>query len=110
MALEIIRRIKSLQGIPIVVYSYEQARLKECIGKGADGFIVKPCSPAVFLGNLWKVMGTESRKELTAVSFSSRYKKDMEQIDNLPALPAVCTEADRLCKNPDVSADELSKV
>ena len=55
-------------------------------------------------------MGTESRNELTAVSFSSRYKKDIEQINNLPTLPAVCMEVDRMCKNPDVSADELSKV
>jgi HD-like signal output (HDOD) protein/CheY-like chemotaxis protein len=109
-ALEIIRRTKALQGIPIVVYTYEQTKLKECFRKGADGFILKPCSPAVFLGKIWKAMGAESRKEVTAASFSSKYKKDIEQIDNLPTLPTVYTEVDRLCKNPDVSSDELSKV
>jgi putative nucleotidyltransferase with HDIG domain len=109
-ALEIMRRSKALQGIPIIVYSYEQSKIKECMRKGADGFIVRPCSPAVFLGKIWKVLGAESRKEVTAASFSNRYKKDIEQIDNLPTLPTVYTEVDRLCKNPDVSADDLSKV
>lgn len=109
-ALEIIRRSKALQGIPIAIYSNEQQKLPECIKKGADGFIVKPSSPTAFLAKLWKLMGSESQKAASAAGFASKYKRDIKQIENLPTLPVVYTEVDQLCKNPDVSADELSQV
>jgi HD-like signal output (HDOD) protein len=38
------------------------------------------------------------------------FRKDIDKIDNLPTLPTVFAEVDRLCKNPDVGADELSNV
>ena len=109
-ALEIIRRSKALQAIPIAIYSNEQQKLPECIKKGADGFIVKPTSPSALLAKLWKLLGSESQKAASAAGFSDKYKRDLSQIENLPTLPVVYTEVDQLCKNPDVSADQLSKV
>jgi len=109
-ALEIIRRNRVLGQIPIAVYSHEQQKLAECVKKGADGFVIKPTPPAILLGKLWKLLGEESQKEATAAGFASKYKRDITKIDNLPTLPTVYTEVEGLCKNPDVSADELSKV
>ena len=109
-ALEIIRRTKALQNIPIAVYSHEQNRLPECIKKGADAFIIKPSPPGMLLGKIWKLLGAESQRAATAVGFAQKYKKDLQDIDNLPTLPTVYAEVDNLCKNPDVSADDLSKV
>ncbi|MCZ6635574.1 MAG: response regulator [bacterium] len=109
-ALEIIRRNKVLKNIPVAIYSNEQKRLPECIKRGADGFIVKPSPPAAFLGKVWKLLGSESQKTATAVGFANKYKRDLQEIDNLPTLPTVYAEVDRLCKNPDVSSEELSKV
>lgn len=109
-ALEIIRRTKALQNIPIAIYSNEQQKLPECIKKGADGFIVKPSSPTALLAKIWKLMGEESQRAATAAGFANKYKRDIKQIDNLPTLPTVYAEVDKLCKNPDVSSDELSNV
>ncbi len=109
-ALEIIRRVPALRQVPIVIYSQDQTKLAQCVKKGADGFIIKPSPPAVLLGKIWKLLGNDSRKEITAAGFASKYKKDIQKIDNLPTLPTVYAEVDRLCKNPDVSAEELSKV
>ena len=109
-ALEIIRRNTALRHIPIAIYSQDQSKLPESIRKGADGFIVKPSPPDILLGKIWKLLGADSRKEANAADFAGKYKRDIEQIDNLPTLPTVYAEVERLCKNPDVSADELSKV
>ena len=109
-ALEIIRRSQALKHIPIAIYSNEQHKLPECIKKGADGFIVKPSSPTALLAKMWKLLGNESQKAATAAGFASKYKRDLNEIENLPTLPTVYTEVDQLCKNPDVSADDLSKV
>lgn len=109
-ALEIIRRTKALANIPIAIYSHEQQRLPECIQKGADGFIVKPSAPGALLAKIWKLLGEDSQRVATAAGFASKYKREIKEIDNLPTLPTVYAEVDRLCKNPDVSADELSKV
>ncbi len=109
-ALEIIRRSKALQSIPIVIYSNEQQKLPECIKKGADGFIVKPSSPSTFLAKLWKLLGTQGQKAASASGFADQYKRDISEIENLPTLPVVYTKVDELCKNKDVSADELSQV
>ena len=38
------------------------------------------------------------------------FRKNIDKIDNLPTLQTVFAEVDRLCKNPDVGADELSSV
>lgn len=109
-ALEIIRRTEAYSETPIVIYSAEQQLLPAIANKGINGFIVKPVAPGVLLGKLWKVLGEESRKEASAAGFSDKFRKDIDKIDNLPTLPTVFAEVDRLCKNPDVGADELSKV
>ena len=109
-ALEIIRRTDSFADTPIVIYSAEQQVLPAIANKGINGFIVKPVAPGVLLGKLWKVLGDESGKAASVASFSDRFRKDLDKIDNLPTLPTVFAEVDRLCKNPDVGADELSKV
>jgi HD-like signal output (HDOD) protein/CheY-like chemotaxis protein len=109
-ALEIIRRSEAFASTPIVIYSAEQQLLPKVANKGINGFIVKPVAPGVLLGKLWKVLGEESRQEAAAASFSDKFRKDLDKIDNLPTLPTVFAEVDRLCKNPDVGADELSKV
>ncbi len=110
-ALEIIRPTEACVNTPIVAYSKEQQTLSVLmVGKGIGGFIVKPVAPEVFLGEIWKALGDENRKEASATSFSDKFRKDIDKIENLPTLPTVFAEVDRLCKNPDVSADELSKV
>jgi putative nucleotidyltransferase with HDIG domain len=108
-ALEIIRRTAALKNTPVAIYSHDQTRLSECVSKGADGFIMKPCSPAVVLGKVWKLLGLDSPQDVAAASFASRYRRDLDKIDNLPTLPTVYAEVDKLCQNPDVSADELSR-
>jgi CheY-like chemotaxis protein len=109
-ALEIIRRTAAFSETPIVIYSNEQQALPSVAKKGIDGFIVKPVAPGALLGKLWKVLGDESRKAASAESFSDKFRKDLDKIDDLPTLPTVFAEVDRLCKNPDVGANELSKV
>ena len=109
-ALEIIRRTAAFADTPIVIYSAEQHVLPALANKGINGFIVKPVPPGVLLGKLWKVLGDEGGKAASAASFSDKFRKDLDKIDNLPTLPAVFAEVDRLCKNPEVGADELSKV
>jgi len=109
-ALEIIRRTPAVKHLPVVVYTSEQQRLAECQKRGADGFIVNPASPAALLGKIWKVLGGTGHPDGSASSFADRYKKDLGQIDNLPTLPVIYTEVDRLCQDPDVGADQLSSV
>ncbi len=109
-ALEIIRRNKAFEETPIVIYSEEQHLAPGLGAKGISGFIVKPASPAVLLGKLWKVLGEESAREASASTFSERFQADLDGIDDLPTLPSVFAEVDRLCKDPDIGADELSKV
>ena len=109
-ALEIIRRTDAFSETPIVMYSAEQQALPVVATKGINGFIFKPVAPSVLLGKIWKVLGDESRKEASAASVSDKFRKDIDKIDNLPTLPTVFAEVERLCKNPDVGADELSPV
>jgi len=110
LALEIIRRTSAYAETPIIMYSNEQQILPTIANKGINGFIVKPVAPGVLLGKLWKALEDESRKAAEAASFSDKFRRDLDKIENLPTLPVVFTEVDRLCKNPDVGADELSKV
>lgn len=109
-AIEIIKRNKAFEETPIVVYSEEQHLVSSFAAKGIQGFIIKPAAPAVLLGKLWKVLGGESAREATASSFSERFQADLDDIEDLPTLPSVFSEVDRLCKDPDIGADELSKV
>lgn len=109
-AIEIIKRNKAFQETPIVIYSEEQHLAPGLAAKGISGFIVKPAAPAALLGKLWKVLGEESAREASASSFSERFQADLDGIDDLPTLPTVFAEVDRLCKDPDIGADELSKV
>lgn len=109
-ALEIIRRTPAVKHLPVAVYSNEQQRLTECHRKGADGFIMKPSSPAALLGKIWKLLGSGGPQAATASDFANRYKKDVDKIDNLPTLPTVYAEVDRLCQDPDVGSDQLSSV
>jgi putative nucleotidyltransferase with HDIG domain len=109
-ALEIVRRTSALRHLPIVVYSADQGRLPECAAKGADGFIVKPSPPAILLAKIWKILGADGGGEGAVSSFAARFRKDIEKIDNLPTLPTVYAEVDRLCKDPEVGADDLSAV
>ena len=109
-ALEIVRRTPAMRDLPVIIYSSDQTKLTETVEKGVDGFVIKPSPPATLLGKIWRILGAESRKEATPGSFADRYKKDVGQIDNLPTLPTVYTEVDRLCQDPDVAAEDLSKV
>ena len=108
-ALEIIRLNKAFQETPIVIYSEEQHLAPALASKGISGFIVKPTAPAVLLGKLWKALG-EGSAEASASSFSERFQADLDGIEDLPTLPTIFAEVDRLCKDPDIGADELSKV
>ena len=109
-ALEVIRRASACREVPIAVYSEDQTRLPECTKRGADGFVIKPTAPAIFLGKIWKLLGNEGQQSGNGSDFAEKYKRDLQNIENLPTLPTVYAEVDRLCKNPDVSADELSNV
>ncbi len=109
-ALEIVRRTPAVRDLPVIIYSSDQTKLTETVGKGVDGFVINPSPPATLLGKIWRVLGAESQQEATPGSFAERYKKDVEKIDNLPTLPTVYAEVDRLCQDPDVAAEDLSKV
>jgi putative nucleotidyltransferase with HDIG domain len=109
-ALEIVRRTPVVRDLPVIIYSSDQGKLAETVGKGVDGFVINPSPPATLLGKIWRILGQEAQKEAEPGSFANRYKRDVETIDNLPTLPTVYAEVDRLCQDPDVAADDLSKV
>jgi HD-like signal output (HDOD) protein len=108
-ALELMARAPALEHTAIAVLSYEQTKIRLCLEKGADGFIVKPFSPDALLAKIWKVLGTEQPEATAEVAFTRNFKKQLSKIENLPTLPSVYAEVDRICQNPDVAAEELSR-
>ncbi len=108
--LELMVRAPALEHTAIAVLSYEQTKIRTCLEKGADGFIVKPFSPDTLLAKIWKVLGTEQPVAAAAPAFTRDYKKQIARIENLPTLPSVYAEVDKVCQNPDASAEELSGV
>ena len=109
-ALELMTRAPKLKNTPIVILSYEQSKVRTCFEKGADGFIIKPFSPEILIAKIWKILGIDQTEASAGSTFTRSYKKQIRQIENLPTLPSVYAEVDRLCKNPDVAAEELSRV
>ena len=109
-ALELMTRMPRLEHSAIAMLSYEQSKMRQCLEKGADGFIIKPFSPIGFIAKVWKVLGMDRPEVSAGPGFNRTYKKQLSKIENLPTLPTVYSEVDRLCRNPDVAAEELSRV
>lgn len=107
--LELMSRSSALERTPIAFLSYEQTKIRVCLEKGADGFVIKPCPPDMLLAKIWKVLHAEQPEVTAGGAFTRSYKKQISKIENLPTLPSVYADVDRVCQNPDVSADELSR-
>ncbi|OGG46366.1 MAG: hypothetical protein A3F84_03250 [Candidatus Handelsmanbacteria bacterium RIFCSPLOWO2_12_FULL_64_10] len=109
--LEIIRRIPKLESTVIAVVTADQTQLPACQGKGINGYILKPFLPQTLLAKVWKLMASrpEPVKDKGAKTAPKPDLK-VDKIDNLPTLPTVYAEVERLCQNPDVDAEDLSRV
>lgn len=109
--IEIIRRIPNLASTTIAVVTADQTRLPACQGKGINGYILKPFLPQTFLANVWKLMSSRPAP-VKGGDGKTVQKLDLkvDKIDNLPTLPTVYAEVERLCQNPNVDAEDLSRV
>lgn len=108
---EIIRRIPKLASAAIAVMTADQTRLPACQGKGVNGYILKPFLPQTLLAKVWKLMASKP-DPVKRQEGKTPQKLDLkvDKIDNLPTLPTVYAEVERLCQNPDVDAEDLSRV
>jgi CheY-like chemotaxis protein len=55
-AVEMMRRMPKLNHVGIAVLSGEQNAVKRCVGKGFNGFILKPYTPEQLLACVWKIL------------------------------------------------------
>ena len=109
-AIEIMRRIPKLKSIPIGVVTADPSRLARCDEKGINGIILKPFTPQLLLAKIWKLMKLAPPPEKDNGKKGGDLNIQVDQIENLPTLPSVYSEVERLCQNPDVDSEELSKV
>jgi putative nucleotidyltransferase with HDIG domain len=105
---EVMRRHPALGKVPIAVVTADHRRLPDCHGKGVDGYILKPFTPQTLLAKIWKLLRTGPAARGGAGGKKVDLKVD--KVENLPTLPTVYAEVERLCQNPDVDADDLSRV
>ena len=110
-ALEILRRVPELAATPIAAVTADYRKLGVCKGKGVSACILRPFTPQVLLAKVWKLMASKP-----ALAGDPEGKKPpkidlkLDKIENLPTLPSVYAEVERLCQNPDVDAGELGSV
>ena len=107
-AVEIMRRMPKLNHVGIAGLSGDEKSAKQCLGKGLNGFIMKPYTPEGFLGCIWKIM--EDVPPLPGDGSPATLEVDIDSIEGLPTLPTVYAQVEQLCSDPNVDADKLSKV
>ncbi|MBT3603500.1 MAG: HDOD domain-containing protein [Candidatus Latescibacteria bacterium] len=107
-AMELLRRMPKLNHVGIAVLSGDQTGVKKCVGKGFNGYILKPYTPELLLSSVWKIL--DSVPPLPKDGGPASLDIEIDKIEGLPTLPTVYAQVEELCKNPDVDADELAKV
>lgn len=107
-AMELMRRMPKLNHVGIAVLSGDRVGIKKCVGKGFNGYILKPFTPEVLLASTWKIL--DSVPPLPQDGGPASLDIEIDKIEGLPTLPTVYAQVEGLCKDPDVDADELSKV
>ena len=110
-ALELLRRIPKLKSVPMAVVTGDVDKLPLCGAKGLNGYILKPFTPQAPLPKIWKLTNPELiAKGMDSGGRPQRPELDIDSIEDLPTLPSVYAEVERLCQNPDVDAVELNEV
>jgi len=107
-AVEMMRRMPKLNHVGIAVLSGEQNAVKRCVGKGFNGFILKPYTPEQLLACVWKIL--EAVPPLPGDGSPAQLEIELDKIEGLPTLPTVYAEVEALCKDPNVDADKLARV
>jgi putative nucleotidyltransferase with HDIG domain len=97
-----------LNHVGIAVLSGEQNAVKRCVGKGFNGFILKPYTPEQLLACVWKIL--EAVPPLPGDGSPAQLEIELDKIEGLPTLPTVYAEVEALCKDPNVDADKLARV
>jgi len=83
-------------------------KLSRCLGKGFNGYIMKPYTPEMLLASVWQIMSNVP--PLPGDDSPAKLEIELDKIEELPTLPTVYAEVEALCKDPNVDADKLSKV
>lgn len=107
-AMELLRRMPKLNHVGIAVLSGDQTGIRKCVGKGFNGYILKPFTPEILLASVWKIL--DSVPPLPQDGGPANLEIAVDKIEGLPTLPTVYAQVEELCKNPEVDADELAKV
>ena len=107
-AVELMRRMPKLNHVGIAVLSGDQNGVKRCVGKGFNGYILKPFTPEQLLASMWQIMSNVP--PFPGDGSPAKLEIDLDAIEGLPTLPTVYAEVEALCKDPNVDADKLSKV
>ena len=107
-AMELLRRMPKLNHVGIAVLSGDQKNVDRCVGKGFNGYILKPFTPELLLASVWKIL--DSVPPLPQDGGPASLEIEIDKIEGLPTLPTVYAQVEELCKDPDVDADELAKV
>lgn len=107
-AMELLRRMPKLNHVGIAVLSGDQKGIKKCVGKGFNGYIIKPYTPEILLASVWKIL--DSVPPLPKDGGPATLTIEVDKIEGLPTLPTVYAQVEELCQNPDVDADDLAKV
>jgi len=55
-AMELLRRMPKLNHVGIAVLSGDRTGVKKCVGKGFNGYILKPYTPELLLASVWKIL------------------------------------------------------
>jgi putative nucleotidyltransferase with HDIG domain len=106
--MELLRRMPKLNHVGIAVLSGDENGVKRCVGKGFNGYVLKPYTPEQLLAGVWKLL--ESVPPLPGDGAPAKLEVDIDKIEGLPTLPTVYAQVETLCKDPDVDADDLAKV
>ena len=107
-AVELMRRMPKFNHMGIAVLSGDREGVSRCVGKGFNGYILKPFTPDQLLASVWKIMS--NTPPLPGDGSPAKLEIELDKIEDLPTLPTVYAEVETLCKDPNVDADKLAKV
>jgi putative nucleotidyltransferase with HDIG domain len=107
-AVELMRRMPKLNHVGIAVLSGDCEGVERCVGKGFNGYIMKPYTPELLLASVWQIMS--KAPPLPGDGSPAKLEIELDKIEGLPTLPTVYAEVEALCKDPNVDADKLAKV